>query len=136
MKIVSVDVLPVSVPRNSVAGISFPPTGVAVVRMRTDTGLEGIGHTLSLTPALFRTLITAVEELGELLVGEDPREPEKLSRKLMFPANWIGPGGVIDIATAGLDIAVWDLIGKDAGLPLYRILGGYRNRAQFIIAVP
>jgi len=44
--------------------------------------------------------------------------------------SWSGSGGIPTQATAALDVAIWDLAAKAAGLPLYRLLGGYRNRVR------
>jgi L-talarate/galactarate dehydratase len=123
MKITSVEVLPVEVP------IDFPYGGVqsvsaAVARLGTDDGLEGIGHAMPLYGRNFRSLVTAVEELGQLLLGEDPRQPERNHQKIA-PSL---PGGTETMAAAALDIAVWDLTSKAASLPLYRLLGGHRDR--------
>ena len=101
-----------------------------VVRVHTDTGITGIGHTVTLMPEYTRSLATLVGELGDQLVGEDPRRPEKISSKMLYPANWIGPGGLLNIAACALDVAVWDIIGKDTGQPLWRLLGGHSDRAR------
>lgn len=135
MKITSIETLPVLVPRwpTDPKPAPFFDIPVVVVRVRTDAGVEGIGHTMTLTPQMFRTLVAAVEELGEILVGEDPRQPERLLAKMLFPpapGNWFGPGGVLNIAAAALDIAIWDIIGKVAGLPLWQLLGGYSNSVE------
>ena len=122
MKITSVEVLPVQIPiEGHVAAVS-----AAVVRLRTDDGAEGLGHAIPFSPQQFRSMMVAVEALGELLVGQDPTRPERVHRMLL-PSGW-GLGGVGNVATAALDVAVWDLAAKRAGLPLYRLLGGYRSR--------
>jgi L-alanine-DL-glutamate epimerase-like enolase superfamily enzyme len=122
MNIASVGVLGVEVP------IDFPYGQVqsvpaAVARLRTGDGLEGLGHAMPLYGRNFRALVAAVEELGELLVGEDPRQPERLHYKIApSPA-----GGIGAMAAAALDVAVWDLTAKAAALPLWRLLGGFRQ---------
>ncbi|MFI5267031.1 MAG: mandelate racemase/muconate lactonizing enzyme family protein [Chloroflexota bacterium] len=123
MKVTTVEVLPVDVP------VDFPygqarSVPAAVARVRTDDGLEGFGHAMPLYGKNFRSLVVAVEELAELVVGEDPRQPERINHKIApNPA-----GGIGTMATAAIDIAMWDLTAKAAGLPLWRLLGGFRNR--------
>ncbi|HLH21863.1 MAG TPA: mandelate racemase/muconate lactonizing enzyme family protein [Chloroflexota bacterium] len=102
------------------------PVVAVVARVRTDAGLEGLGPAIPFNALHARSLAVAIEELGELLVGEDPSQPERVHRKLM--PGGAGYGGVDNIAVAALDIAVWDLAAQSAGLPLYRALGGYRSR--------
>jgi L-alanine-DL-glutamate epimerase-like enolase superfamily enzyme len=97
-----------------------------VVRLQTDEGIEGLGHAITLGDRHFRSLAVAVEELAELLIGEDPRQPERIHRAMLPDGG--STGGIANAAAAALDVGVWDLAGKAAGLPLYRMLGGYRNR--------
>jgi L-talarate/galactarate dehydratase len=133
MKIAAVDVLMVETPRavtgeggERLGGLGDVP--VAVVRVRTDAGIEGIGHAITLQPEFRKTLAAAVRDIGDVLIGEDPTRPEQAMRKIMYPANWIGPGGVLNIAASAFDIALWDIVGKVAGLPLWRLLGGTTSR--------
>jgi L-alanine-DL-glutamate epimerase-like enolase superfamily enzyme len=133
VKISAVDVLLVETPRAVIDGSGARLGGlgdlpVVVARVRTDTGLEGLGHAISLQPEFRKTLATAVREIGDMLIGEDPTRPEQVMRKIMYPANWIGPGGVLNIAASAFDVALWDIMGKVAGLPLWRLLGGTTNR--------
>jgi L-talarate/galactarate dehydratase len=125
MRITSFETIPVRVPSPFRYGDIEAVTGV-VVNLQTDQGLEGLGHALTLSDRNFRSLIAAVQELGELLVGEDPQQPERVHRKLVPDSG----GGIGNVAAAALDIAVWDLAAKAAGQPLYRMLGGYRNRVR------
>lgn len=123
MKIQTAEVLPVEVPVDHSYGL-VQSVYVAVARLRTDDGLEGVGHAMPLYPRHFRSLVVAMEEVAEMLVGEDPRQPEQLQRKM-------SPGvmaGILNMAMSGLDVAIWDLMAKAANLPLYRMLGGFRNR--------
>ena len=58
------------------------------------------------------------------------QEPEVKRRQLqmLWPSHQLGNGGVLPMALAGLDIAVWDLMARHARLPLWRLLGGHRDR--------
>jgi D-galactarolactone cycloisomerase len=109
-----------------------PKANEILVRMQTDAGVEGIGIATSYTPIeaaahAFRTGI------GELVVGADPLAPERLYQKLFsltwqrlaFEKGW-SREALVRISAA-VDIACWDIVGKVAGLPLYRLFGGYRD---------
>jgi L-alanine-DL-glutamate epimerase-like enolase superfamily enzyme len=109
-----------------------PKANEILVRMQTDAGVEGIGIATSYTPIeaavhAFRTGI------GELVVGADPLAPERLYQRLFgltwqrlaFEKGWAREALVR--ISAAVDIACWDIIGKVAGLPLYRLFGGYRD---------
>jgi len=123
MKITSYTVTPVRVPSPFRYGDIDSVTGV-VVTLDSDQGLQGVGHALTLSERHFRSLVATTEELGELVVGEDPRAPERIHKKIVPDQA----GGIGNVAAAALDVAVWDLAGKIAGQPLYRLLGGYRSR--------
>src|SRR5579862_5171355 len=125
MKIISVDTIPVLVPMDSAYG-ELTSVPAVIARVGTDEGIEGIGYAITLSPRQHRSLAAATAELGDALIGNDPSRPEQAHRTLL--PEGIGSGGVGNVAAAILDIAVWDLAGKAAGLPLYRLLGGFRNR--------
>ena len=97
------------------------------VRMRTDYGIEGIGIT-AFGGKVMRALKAAVEVFGELAIGEDPLSPERITDKLRAASAACGPGGIAALALAAIDIALWDIRGKAANLPLARLLGGRRER--------
>jgi L-alanine-DL-glutamate epimerase-like enolase superfamily enzyme len=125
MKITSVEIIPVLVPMDTPYG-ELQSVPAVVVRAQTDQGVEGIGHAITLGARHFRSIAVAAEEMAELLVGEDPRRPERIHRKLLPDGQ--GAGGIGNVAAAALDVAVWDLTGKLAERPLYQLLGGYRDR--------
>jgi L-alanine-DL-glutamate epimerase-like enolase superfamily enzyme len=133
MKITRIDVekvlLPREIPQNYHIKENWELPAV-LVRVRTNAGIDGIGHTITLMPEFTGSLATMVEELGGLLVGQDPRRPEQLSARMLYPANWIGPGGLLNIAACALDVAIWDIIGKDTAQPLWRLLGGHSDRVR------
>ena len=65
------------------------------------------------------------------ILGENALEPERVSEKLHQNTFWLGRGGSITHAISGIDIALWDILGKATGQPVGRLLGGrYRERVQ------
>ena len=67
-------------------------------------------------------------ELKPYLVGEDPSEIERLWERMHRRAYKHARGGIVIAAMSGIDIALWDVRGKLANMPLWRLLGGYRKR--------
>ena len=101
---------------------------VVILRLRTDNGLEGIAVTFyagKLNGALRQTL----EEMCELVVGEDPFMIEHIVAKLRnSTGDPTGAGGMFSLALSAIDIALWDIKGKFLEQPLYKLLGGHRDR--------
>src|SRR5438270_1442562 len=100
---------------------------IAILTLATDDGIEGIGVSFY-GGALTRTLKSAIDQLCELCVGEDPHRVEAIIKKLCDAAGGSGPGGMFTLALAAIDIALWDIRGKALGLPLWKLLGGARDR--------
>jgi L-alanine-DL-glutamate epimerase-like enolase superfamily enzyme len=101
-----------------------------LARIYTEDGIQGIGFNVALRPTLVKAAAQACQELGDLLVGMEVMEIEAARSRMERAAGWAGPGGMVCIATAPLDIALWDAAGKIANQPLYRMLGGYRDRVR------
>jgi len=73
----------------------------------------------------------ALDVLAPLYLGEQALEPERVSEKLHANTFWMGRGGSITHTISGIDIALWDILGKAVGQPVGRLLGGrYRRRVQ------
>ena len=126
---VAVDVLKVPLERPYVAtGRMITDYWHVLARVRTADGIEGFGYVVMLNDSLVRPLAAACLELAQLLPGMRLFEPEAAWAKLAGAAAWVGPGGLVNFAIAPLDIALWDAAGKAAGQPLYRLLGGFRDR--------
>ena len=101
---------------------------VVILRLRTDNGLEGIGVTFY-GGKMTGSLRVAVEELLDLTVGEDPLRIEHIVTKLRSgTGDSCGPGGIFTLALSAIDIALWDIKGKALELPLWKLLGGHRDR--------
>ena len=71
-----------------------------------------------------RGVVGAIEDIAELVVGEDPTRIEHLWQMMYRQHFWHGHGIVRSTAIAGIDIALWDIAGKIAGLPLSKLWGG------------
>jgi L-alanine-DL-glutamate epimerase-like enolase superfamily enzyme len=101
---------------------------IVLVRVETDAGIEGIGLTLW-GGAMTGSLRTAIEELGALTVGEDPLRIEAIIGKLRAAAgDECGPAGIFLLALSAIDLALWDIKGKALDQPLWKLLGGKRDR--------
>jgi D-galactarolactone cycloisomerase len=88
--------------------------------VRTDEGLEGWGSCYTSG----KLVAGAVELLWPLLRGQSAVEPERVSETLRQSSFWQGRGGSVEHAISGIDIALWDLMGKACSQPVSRLLGG------------
>ncbi len=98
-----------------------------LIAVHTDEGALGLGSVFS-NDALVRAALAVLEPLYR---GENALEPERVSEKLHQHMFWLGRGGSITHTISGIDIALWDLLGKATGQPVGRLLGGrYRERVR------
>ncbi len=100
---------------------------IVILQMGTDDGVEGIAVTFY-GGAMTRSLKAAVDDLGTLTIGEDPLRLEAIISKLRAAAGGSGPGGMFTLALSAIDIALWDIRGKALNQPLWKLLGGARER--------
>ena len=100
---------------------------IVIVRLHTDDGIEGIGVTFY-GGAITASLKRAVDDLGALAIGEDPLHLEAIIAKLRAAAGGSGPAGMFTLAISAIDIALWDIRGKALNQPLWKLLGGARQR--------
>lgn len=105
-----------------------------LVRVHTDEGIVGVGEVDS-SPGVAKAIIEAPLShkiscgLRELVVGEDPFEIERLWDKMYQGSIFFGRQGAVLQAISGIDMALWDIVGKATGQPVYKLLGGaYRKR--------
>jgi L-alanine-DL-glutamate epimerase-like enolase superfamily enzyme len=103
-----------------------------VIIVETDEGLMGVGEVESLAPAV-QAFVNAKDAhnhargLRNVLLGQDPRDPEALWQQMYDATDYVGRRGVAMHAIGGIDIALWDLAGKAAGKPVGELLGGIRH---------
>ncbi len=103
------------------------PRNVLLVEIETKSGLVGLGYIQLLGTGL-RTIELCIHEcLKPLLLGQDATHVERLWKQMWDATYGIGRAGVTVTALSGVDIALWDLVGKKAGLPLYKLWGAYRE---------
>ena len=116
----------------SVRAIVTAPDGIPLVVVRVDTsddGLYGLG--CATFTQRFHAVTAALEQhVAPLVIGRHPADIEDLTRMVHYSSYWRG-GPVLNSALSGLDMALWDIAGKRAGMPVYELLGGrVRTAAQ------
>jgi D-arabinonate dehydratase len=107
---------------------TYTHASLGIVRIETDAGIAGVG--LGGTGLIERATI---QQLTHELIGEDPIDVERLWHKMWVP-KIIGRRGLTTRAISAIDIGLWDIRAKLAGLPLYKLLGGFRDRVPTYIA--
>ena len=108
---------------------TYTHSGVGFVFVDTDDGVTGIG----IGASKVGVIRAAIEHFTPMLIGEDPIDVERLWHKLWVP-KLVGRRGLTTRAISAIDIALWDLRAKVAGMPLYKLLGGFRQRVPTYIA--
>ncbi len=99
-------------------------TNWVFVKVYTDEGIDGVGEaTLEYKE---KALIGAVEHIKEYLVGKNPLDIEKHFHDIYRDAYWRG-GAVLMSALSAVETALWDILGKSLGVPVYQLLGGRVN---------
>ena len=99
----------------------------ALIAVHTDAGFTGYGSVFTDG----RLVQAGLKLLEPLFRGENALEPERVTEKLHQNTFWMGRGGTLTHTISGIDIALWDILGKATRMPVGRLLGGcYRSRVQ------
>ncbi len=101
-----------------------------MVRIYTDEGIVGIGEAAYFGGPLISTATVIEKELGPKLIGENPLNVEYIWHKLFYEGFQHARNGIFVCALSGIDIALWDIVGKSLKQPIYRLLGGYTNKVK------
>ncbi len=117
---------PISVSNRTIAERDF-----VLVRIRTDEGLEGCGYGLARGGLVAESIR---HHLAPVLAGQDPLATESLWQEMYGSTRYLGRKGLLMRAISAVDIALWDLKGKAAGMPLWRLLGGSSPHVPAIAA--
>ncbi|MEQ1768576.1 MAG: mandelate racemase/muconate lactonizing enzyme family protein [Devosia sp.] len=105
---------------------------VTLVRIETKSGAVGWGEGITGSEDASLAMKVIVDRgLASRLIGRDPRDVEAIWSEFRESTYWSGNGGIVTFAISAIDMALWDLAGRLAGLPLYRLLGGkYRDKVR------
>lgn len=105
-------------------------SGGVVLRVLTNAGITGWGYSnfgmIEGGPRVVQTILES--EIKPVIIGQDPAFPKKIRADLWRALEYQGVQGVTQFAMSLVDIAVWDILGKAAGLPVYKMLGAVRDR--------
>ena len=129
MKIVSFKTKAVKVPREpgpNVGGATSAP--FVTLTVITDEGVEGISYAGFINEVMLKALNDCVSALTEQVIGDDPMDVEAIAKKLLVIGGGGSPAGLVTRTVAAIDVALWDIKGKALGQPVYKLLGGYRDR--------
>jgi L-alanine-DL-glutamate epimerase-like enolase superfamily enzyme len=102
----------------------------ALIRIKTDSGIVGYGEASSSYGHFYPSIVAAIidEVIGRILNGEDPLNLDRLLFKMHhYLDGYLGSEGITAQVISGVEIALWDIIGKATGQPVCRLLGGYRE---------
>lgn len=134
MKITDVQAIYVSLP--TIAKRSDGTQDALIVKVSTDAGITGVGEVDS-SPLAAKAAIEApmsnsiTSGLREVVIGEDPFEYERLWHKMYMASRYPGRRGLFIHAMSGIDLALWDIMGKVQNLPVHTLLGGaFRRRVR------
>lgn len=97
-------------------------TGPLLVRVETDEGIYGIGEAPGRNASALKPFIE--DFLAPVVVGQDPRHTTRLWDEMFIATSRMGPKGLQTTGVGAVDIALWDIAGKVAGMPLHALLGG------------
>ena len=100
----------------------FGPMTAAIIEIQTDEGIRGLGTVGGGKGKLAAPIID--EQFKNLLLGQSPFDIELLWEQMFRASQFYGRRGVVIEVISGIDLALWDLIGKALGQPVYNLIGG------------
>ncbi len=101
--------------------INLGHRNIPYVKVHTDEGIYGVGEAYSCGPD--KATVEVIRDFEGWLIGRDPRDIEGLWQ-LMYAGSRFPGGSIVNAAISGIEHALWDIAGKAANLPVYRLLGG------------
>jgi L-alanine-DL-glutamate epimerase-like enolase superfamily enzyme len=129
MKITAVLTAVLTVPTRQPVALEFPVHKLVVAQVATDEGLTGLGYTVAFGGGGAEAIQVYLDtRLSPLVVGENPLQVERLWERMYRADRGIKRQGVAAYALSAVDIALWDLVGKAARLPLATVWGAVTDR--------
>src|SRR5438105_8131324 len=129
MKITAIDSVVLRVPTVKPMALEFAEHRLVVAVVDTDEGLSGLGYTLAFGGGGAEAIQVYLEtRLTPLVVGEDPLFVERMWERMYRADRGIKRQGVAAYAISKLDIGLWDIVGKAATLPLFKVWGAVADR--------
>ena len=128
MKVTGVETFVLSVPTPKPMALQYPLQKLVCAEIATDEGLKGLGYSLVFGGGGAEAVHAYLERLKPLLVGEDPLMVERLWEKMFRADMGMKKQGIAAYALSALDIGLWDIAGKAAKLPLYKLWGAVTDR--------
>jgi L-alanine-DL-glutamate epimerase-like enolase superfamily enzyme len=124
MKVTAIDSFVLRIPTTKPIALDFPEHALVVAKIHTDEGLTGLGYSLAFGGGGAEAIQVYLDtRLKPLVIGEDPLLVERLWERMYRADRGIKRQGVAAYALSALDIGLWDLAGKAAHLPLYKLWG-------------
>ena len=112
------------------ATYTLPHRSAVLVKIATDEGVSGIGEAAYFGGPPMITKMIIAKELADYIIGEDPLNIERLWEKMYQRSIKHGRKGAIIASMSGIDVALWDIKARVAGMPLYRLLGGGHEKIR------
>src|SRR6266508_1108576 len=129
MKITGIDSFVLTVPTPKPMALNYAQQKLVVAEISTDEGVKGLGYSLVFGGGGAESVHAYLESrLAPVLIGEDPLFVERLWERMFRADMGIKKQGVAAYALSALDIGLWDIAGKAAGLPLYKLWGAVTDR--------
>jgi L-alanine-DL-glutamate epimerase-like enolase superfamily enzyme len=129
MKITAIDTCLLTVPTPKPMALNYPHHKLVVAEISTDEGVKGLGYSLVFNGGGAEAVHTYLEtRLKPALIGEDPLFVERLWEKMFRVDMGVKKQGIAAYALSALDIGLWDIVGKCARLPLYKLWGAVSDR--------
>jgi L-alanine-DL-glutamate epimerase-like enolase superfamily enzyme len=129
MKITAIDTCVLTVPTPKPMALNYPHHKLVVAEIATDEGIKGVGYSLAFNGGGAEAVHTYLEtRLKPALLGEDPTFVERLWEKMFRVDMGVRKQGIAGYALSAMDIGLWDIVGKCAKLPLYKVWGAHSDR--------